>query len=288
MLKNKFTLFLLVILVFSLFVFSGCCRKPPKEVADAETAVTAAKEKCAEEYAPEEYKKAVEALTNAQELGEAKKCKKSKQAALETIKLASEVEKKTADVQAQAKVDAQAAMKKAEEAIEVARKARADEYAKDQLQAAESLLKEAKDQFESGECAYLKVAEVADKAAAKAGEAKMAAEAEIKRIEEQKRAEEEARRRAEEEALRARPRNWVVQKGECLWKIAEYEKIYNDPFQWPLIYRANKDQIKDPDLIYPDQNFAIPRDMSEEEIADAIKFAKNRPWPVPNYLFDGK
>ena len=80
----------------------------------------------------------------------------------------------------------------------------------------------------------------------------------------------------------------MVQKGECLWKIAEYEKIYQDPFQWPLIYNANKDQIKDPDLIFPDQNFAIPRDVPEEEVKAAIKFAKNRPWPVPNYLFDGK
>lgn len=286
--RNKFVFILFLIIVFSLFVISGCCRKPPKEVADAEAAVNTAKEKCADEYAPEEYKKAVEVLTEAQELGEQKKCKKSKAAALDAIRLASEVEKKTADVQAKAKVDAQAAMKKAEEAISVAVKARADEYAKDKLAEAKDTLQKANETFGGDECAYLKVVDIANQAAAKAGEAKMAAEAEIKRIEEQKRAEEEARRRAEEEALRAKPRNWVVQKGECLWKIAEYEKIYSDPFQWPLIYRANKDQIKDPDLIYPDQDFTIPRDMTQEEIADAIKFAKNRPWPVPNYLFDGK
>jgi hypothetical protein len=286
--KSKFAFILFLIIVFSLFVISGCCRKPPKEVADAEAAVNKAKEKCGEQYAPEEYKKAMETLKEAQDLGEQKKCKKSKAAALDAIRLASEVEKKAADVQAKAKVDAQAALKKAEEAISVAEKARADEYAKDQLTEAKDLLKKAQDAFDSDECAYLEVSDIANKATAKAGEAKMAAEAEIKRIEEQKRAEEEARRRAEEEALRAKPRNWVVQKGECLWKIAEYEKIYSDPFQWPLIYQANKDQIKDPDLIYPDQNFAIPRDMTQEEIADAIKFAKNRPWPVPNYLFDGK
>jgi len=286
--KNKFALSLFIIAVFSLFVISGCCRKPPKEVADAEAAINTAKEKCAEQYAPEEYKAAVEALTKAQDFAVDKKCKESKNSALEAIRLSSDVEKKTAEVQAEAKVDAQAAMKKAEEAIAIAQKARADEYAKDQLEAAKALHKDAKEKFESDECSYLEVAEIADKAAAKAGEAKMAAEAEIKRIEEQRRAEEEARRRAEEEALRARPRSWVVQKGECLWKIAEYEKIYSDPFQWPLIYRANKDQIKDPDLIYPDQEFAIPRDVPAEEVADAIKFAKNRPWPVPNYLFDGK
>jgi len=112
LIKNKFALFLLVILIFSLFIISGCCRKPPKEVADAEAAVNAAKEKCAEEYAAEEYKAAMEALTQAQDFAADKKCKESKNAALEAIKLASEVEKKAEDVQAQAKVDAQAAMKK--------------------------------------------------------------------------------------------------------------------------------------------------------------------------------
>lgn len=51
----------------------------------------------------------------------------------------------------------------------------------------------------------------------------------------------------------------VVKKGECLWWISEYEDIYNDPFMWPLIYGANKDQIANPDLIYPGQEFKIPR-----------------------------
>lgn len=52
----------------------------------------------------------------------------------------------------------------------------------------------------------------------------------------------------------------VVKKGECLWYIAGYEDIYGNPLKWPLIYKANKDKIKDPDLIYPGQVLAIPRD----------------------------
>ena len=54
--------------------------------------------------------------------------------------------------------------------------------------------------------------------------------------------------------------SWKVYKGECLWTISSYPEIYNDPFQWPKIYRANTDQIKDPDLIYPNQILRIPRD----------------------------
>jgi nucleoid-associated protein YgaU len=75
----------------------------------------------------------------------------------------------------------------------------------------------------------------------------------------------------------------VVKKGECLWWIAEYEDIYNDPFMWPLIYNANKDQIKDPDLIYPGQEFSIPRTgYTEEEIKESRKSAgAPRPYTPP-------
>lgn len=43
---------------------------------------------------------------------------------------------------------------------------------------------------------------------------------------------------------------------DCLWKIADRE--YKDAKLWPLIYIANKEQIKDPDLIFPGQKFKIP------------------------------
>jgi nucleoid-associated protein YgaU len=59
---------------------------------------------------------------------------------------------------------------------------------------------------------------------------------------------------------RGLPTTWKVYKGECLWTISSYPEIYNDPFKWPQIYRANTDQIKDPDLIYPNQILRIPRD----------------------------
>lgn len=61
-------------------------------------------------------------------------------------------------------------------------------------------------------------------------------------------------------SLPEKPATHVVKKGECLWYIAGYEEIYGNPLKWPLIYKANKDKIKDPDLIYPGQALAIPRD----------------------------
>jgi hypothetical protein len=43
---------------------------------------------------------------------------------------------------------------------------------------------------------------------------------------------------------------------DCLWKIAL--NTYRDARLWPLIYAANKDKIRDPDLIFPGQKFIIP------------------------------
>ena len=49
---------------------------------------------------------------------------------------------------------------------------------------------------------------------------------------------------------------WRKKNTDCLWRIAE--KVYKDASYWPAIYLANKDQIKDPDLIFPGQKFIIP------------------------------
>jgi nucleoid-associated protein YgaU len=55
------------------------------------------------------------------------------------------------------------------------------------------------------------------------------------------------------------PKWHMVIEGEFLSKIANYWEIYNSGKEWPRIYEANKDQIRDPDLIYPDQVLTIPR-----------------------------
>lgn len=73
------------------------------------------------------------------------------------------------------------------------------------------------------------------------------------------------------------PTSHTVTKGECLWWIAEYKQIYNDPFMWPFIYKANRDQIKNPDLIYPNQTFSIPRSFALDEVKENRKMA-GAPW----------
>lgn len=56
-----------------------------------------------------------------------------------------------------------------------------------------------------------------------------------------------------------------VEKGDYLWKISGKEDIYKDPMQWMRIYSYNREQIKDPDLIYPKQVFKIHRENGPNE-----------------------
>ncbi|QCO14343.1 LysM peptidoglycan-binding domain-containing protein [Azospirillum brasilense] len=51
-------------------------------------------------------------------------------------------------------------------------------------------------------------------------------------------------------------RSMVVQPGNSLWRIAR--STYGHGVQYTLIYEANRGQIRDPDLIYPGQIFALP------------------------------
>ena len=49
---------------------------------------------------------------------------------------------------------------------------------------------------------------------------------------------------------------YVVKAGDSLSKIAKRE--YGDAGAWKAIFEANKDQIKDPNLIHPGQKLKIP------------------------------
>ena len=52
------------------------------------------------------------------------------------------------------------------------------------------------------------------------------------------------------------PGSVTVVKGNSLWRIAR--NVYGRGTVYTVIFEANKDQIKDPDLIYPGQVFKLP------------------------------
>jgi hypothetical protein len=74
--------------------------------------------------------------------------------------------------------------------------------------------------------------------------------------------------------------NYTVVRGDHLWGIARKQEHYGNGFAWPVIYQANRDQIKNPDLIYPNQNFKVPP-LSPEEKNKYEKLRSNyKPAPV--------
>jgi len=54
----------------------------------------------------------------------------------------------------------------------------------------------------------------------------------------------------------AAPRTYVVVSGDSLSKIAKRE--YGSADKWHQIYEANRDIIKNPDLIFPGQTLHLP------------------------------
>ncbi len=67
-----------------------------------------------------------------------------------------------------------------------------------------------------------------------------------------------------------------VVRGDNLWDISAKPVIYGNPYEWPLIFKANRDKIKDADLIYPGQVFMIDRNASQSDIDAAVRHAKTR------------
>lgn len=120
-------------------------------------------------------------------------------------------------------------------------------------------------------------------------ERKRAMEEESRKQAEQKSAEEKAARAAETRRLtekaertkqareRQSPTYHTVKRGESLPFIASQPEVYNDRNLWPLLYRANRDQISNPKHLWPGQVLRIPRNSSREDIAEARKYAQDRP-----------
>ncbi len=121
----------------------------------------------------------------------------------------------------------------------------------------------------------------------KARELKLALALEARRAAEEKRLAEVARREREAAArsvteksrqVRERPQvaYYTVRRGESLPLIASQQEVYGDRNLWPLIYRANRDQISDPRHIWPGQVFRIPRNLSRDDLSEARRYAQER------------
>ncbi len=98
-------------------------------------------------------------------------------------------------------------------------------------------------------------------------------------------AEERARREAAEaERRRAKTQkepqlvpSYTVRRGESLPLIASRPEVYGDRSLWPLLYRANRDQIRDPRHIWPGQVLRVPRNQGRDDISEARRYAQEHP-----------
>lgn len=72
------------------------------------------------------------------------------------------------------------------------------------------------------------------------------------------------------------PTSYTVRRGETLPQISARTEIYNDSTLWPIIYRANRDQIRDPKRLWPGQVFVIPRNFTHDEAVEARRYSNKK------------
>ena len=80
-----------------------------------------------------------------------------------------------------------------------------------------------------------------------------------------------------EKAPKAGSSKYSVRKGDSLWRISGKDAIYGDSFKWPLLFKANRASIEDPDLIYPRQALKVSKKFTADEEEDAVSKAKETP-----------
>jgi nucleoid-associated protein YgaU len=69
------------------------------------------------------------------------------------------------------------------------------------------------------------------------------------------------------------PTSYTVHRGETLPQIAARSEIFNDASLWPILYRANRDQIRDPKQLWPGQMLKIPRNFTRDEANEAKRYS---------------
>jgi nucleoid-associated protein YgaU len=222
----------LLIITFSVLVLSGCVKRPVEKLNAARISVARAYANGAADYAPGEYQLASSALAAAEKLiGQGEYSKAGK-----TLSLSSR-------------------------------------YAEEALSLSE-----------------LELQRIAAEKARQEQEQKMAEQKQQEELQARQQAELEKQQKKEKEHQLQQAKKSVTQKvvveippeevettpvlidqvevlsGENLAMVAARPEVYGEAELWPLIYKANRDQIKDPQEIFAGQILVVPRDKSREDL----------------------
>ncbi len=241
--KRKQMVARLFLIVLLLSFPAGCARPPVAKLDNARNVVDHAYASGAARYAPGEYQLASSAL------------------------LAAEQQVRNGDY------------RKAERTLELVRRY-ASEALDITLQYKKQLAREQQRQAEE------KRSEELRKERERELELELQRQAELKKLEEEKQAQAKSAavkpavkpataKKPPDKPVKPKPVNEVeVRAGENLAQIAARPEVYADALLWPLIYKANRDQIKDPQEIFAGQVFVVPRDKSRDDIEQAREEAR--------------
>jgi hypothetical protein len=71
--------------------------------------------------------------------------------------------------------------------------------------------------------------------------------------------------------------HYIVKPGDTLWGIASKDAVLGDNFRWPLLFKENRDQILDPDMIEPAWDLGYQQSYPQAVVDDAVQKAKDTP-----------
>ncbi len=239
--------FFILILFFTL---SACARIPVQEIQDARDLFQAAKSSCARVYMTAEMKEAQSKLGRI-DRGTRKKTRLSKTElktlALEVQDLSKKMVNETARIKNRLYKEIQQNILLAIKDIHKGEKAEANRYARMEYREAIAGVRRAR-KLSQEECRYTEALKESDSALQYAKESITKARAFKKELE------------------KKLPHYHIVRKGETLKSIAKSEPVYGNESFWKLIYRANRDQIRDPHILYPGQQLFLPsRERAERQ-----------------------
>ncbi|MGA1873992.1 MAG: LysM peptidoglycan-binding domain-containing protein [bacterium] len=253
----------------------GCLRPPIREIGDAEAAIAAIRSAESGSYIAEELKHIEEKLARARLAFERKRFKEARTLALEAGEEARQAGSQAEERKGKAREEAERELTAAHRSLcdleekrlirynleeyrdilthfHIIQKKYGQEQYSEVIEKARSIIsrckdlqKRTKEPEESKNEAKCEKPEPSDESGWTAGPKKEQQKGSSSAFQEEQKYEEYE--------------EYVVQVGDCLWTICQNMHVYSNPLSWPILYKANRAQIRNPDLIYPGQRFVIPR-----------------------------